>query len=166
MTLKLITDQRIVFQVSRPQHVVHVVPVGNEVPVAHDVHGVPVVKGVPVVHDVHGVPVTRSESCQCALVGVADWTELLNKADLGWGVLEPLTNYRKRQGHSETDRQCNTEQDNKNCPVLFPPPRNPILEGVEGDAMSCVRTVQHTGIKSVYATLQHWNVVKREDYGS
>ena len=57
MTLKLITDQRIVFQVSRPQHVVHVVPVVNE---------------VPVVHDVHGVPVTRSESCQCAIVGVAD----------------------------------------------------------------------------------------------
>ena len=87
MTLKLITDQRIVFQVSRPQHVVHVVPVVNEVPVVHDdfgvpvvnevpvvhdVHGVPVVKGVPVVHDVHGVPVTRSESCQCAIVGVAD----------------------------------------------------------------------------------------------
>ena len=87
MTLKLITDQRIVFQVSRPQHVVHVVPVAhdlhvvhdvhgvpvvNEIPEVHDVHGVPVVNEVPEVHDVHGVPVTRSESCQCAIVGVAD----------------------------------------------------------------------------------------------
>ena len=66
MTLKLITDQRIVFQVSRPQHVVPVVPV------VIDDFGVPVVNEVPVVHDVHGVPVTRSESCQCAIVGVAD----------------------------------------------------------------------------------------------
>ena len=72
MTLKLITDQRIVFQVSRPQHVVHVFPVGNEIPVVIDDFGVPVVNEVPVVHDVHGVPVTRSESCQCAIVGVAD----------------------------------------------------------------------------------------------
>ena len=48
MTLKLITDQRIVFQVSRPQHVVHVVPVVNEVPVVHDVHGVPMTDQSPV----------------------------------------------------------------------------------------------------------------------